>query len=139
MVKGKLLVGPILAILGGVIMVISAYFVYASIAITEAGLVTAGLSWQDVGFNPMLFYVRVACTALWGLLGIIGAILGFKGKKIGGILAILGGILGIIGMIVPIGTITIVLSVPVSLSSSFVFVEPSLMLIGGILGLILKE
>ncbi len=138
-VKGKLLVGPILALAGGCIMLIAGFFVYTSIAITEASLTSGGLSWADVGFSRELMYLRFILTLLWGVLGIIGGILALMGKKFGSILALIGGILGIAGMFIPLGTITVVISVPVSLSSSFLFVDAALMLVGGILGLALKE
>lgn len=135
MAKGKLLVGPILTLLGGLIFLFSAYMTYTYIAVLEADLTFAGLSWEDVGFNPIFLYFRVFFTTLWGIIGIIGAILRFKGKRFGSILALIGGMLGIIGMFVPLGTI---LSVPIALSTSL-YIDPALMIIGGILGLVLKE
>ena len=138
-VKGKLLVGPILALVGGGIMLMSGYFVFSSIALNEAELTGGGLSWADVGFSRELMYIRFILTLLWGVLGIIGGILALMGKKFGSILALIGGILGIAGMFIPLGTITIVIPVPVSISGSFLFVDAALMLIGGILGLALKE
>ena len=61
-------------------------------------------------------------------------------KKIGAILLLIGGILAVVGMFIPIGTITIsYFSLPVTLVYSFLFVDPFLMLIGGILALALHE
>lgn len=138
-VKGKLLVGPILALVGGVIMIVASFFVFMSIFITEASLTGSGLTWADVGFSRDLMYLRFILTLLWGVLGIVGGILAIFGKKFGSILALIGGIIGIAGMFIPLGTITFIVPVPVSMSSSFMFVDPTLMLIGGILGLALKE
>ncbi len=138
-VKGKLLVGPILALVGGAIMLISSVFVFISIGITEAELIGGGLTWADVGFPKELMYVRFALTLIWGVLGLIGGILAMLGKKFGSILALIGGIMGIAGMFIPLGTITIIIPFPVSLSASFVFVDPTLILVGGILGLALKD
>ena len=139
MVKGKLLAGPIIAVIGGSVMLIAAFMVFGSKVLIDVQLASGGLTWQDVGFDPNLYFVRVACTALWGILGIIGAILGFIGKKFGGILALLGGILGIAGWFIPLGTITLGIPVLVSLSASFLFVDPILMLVGGILILALSR
>jgi len=138
-VKGKLLVGPILALIGGFIMFAASFFVFQSIAVTEVSLAYMGYSWADVGFSIELMYLRFMCTLLWGVLGVIGGIVAISGKKIGSIIALLGGILGIVGMFVPLGYITISTPVPVSLSASFLFLDPILMILGGTLGLILKK
>ena len=138
-VKGKLLVGPILTLLGGLIMFLSAFFVFTNIGLLEEELASAELSWEDVGLAPILLYVRLFFTILWGIVGVTGAILAFGGKRLGSFLAIVGGILGIIGMLVPLVTITIGFPVIISLSASYLFIDAALMLIGGILGLILKE
>ncbi len=138
-VKGKLLVGPILTLLGGLIMFLSAFFVFTNIGLLEAELASAELSWEDVGLAPILLYVRLFFTILWGIFGVIGAIIAFGGKRLGSFLAIVGGILGIIGMFVPLVTITLGFPVIISLSASSLFIDAALMLLGGILGLILKE
>ena len=137
-VKGKLIIGPILALIGGIIMLFAGYFVFRSIGIIEANLAIEGLTWVDAGFNPILMYVRFTLTLLWGILGIIGAIIAFTGKKLGSFLALIGGILGSVGFYVPLGTITIGTPIPVFLSASFFLVDTVIMVIGGLLGLILK-
>ena len=138
-VKGKLLVGPVLALVGGIIMLFSGYFVFASIASIEETLALAALSWADAGFSLELMYLRVACTFLWGVMGIIGGIIAIIGKKLGSVLALIGGLLGVVGMFVPLGTITIVIAVPVTLSASFMLLDPIIIVLGGIIGLILKD
>lgn len=138
-VKGKLLVGPFLALIGGSIMFAADYFVFQSIAVTEASLAYAGYTWADVGFSVELMYLRFICTLLWGVLGVIGGIFAILGKKLGSLLALLGGTLGIVGMFVPLGSITIGTPIPVTLSASFLFLDPILMILGGTLGLILKK
>lgn len=142
-VKGKLLVGPILALVGGAFMLFSSVFVFASIGITEASLAGAGLTWADVGFPKVLMYVRFGLTLLWGVLGLIGGIISITGKKFGAILALIGGFMGFVGTIPTIyttlGTITIIAPEPVSLSASFLFVDPILVLVGGILVLALRN
>ena len=138
-VKGKLLVGPILALLGGIIMLSSGYFVFTSITSIEESLAIAALTWADTGFSIELMYLRVICTLLWGILGIIGGIIAISGKKFGNLLALIGGLLGIVGMFIPLGTITIVIAVPVSLSASFMLLDPIIIVLGGIIGLVIKE
>jgi hypothetical protein len=80
----------------------------------------------------------VIFTVLWGVIGIIGALLAFQGKRIGNILAIVGGALALIGLFIPLGIINTGVPVPVFLSYSLLFIDIILMLLGGILGLILK-
>jgi len=139
-VKGKMLIGPNLAIIGGIVMVYASYLVFTSIASIEANLAIAALTWEDTGFSRELMYVRFMCTLLWGLMGIIGAIFAFIGKKYGSEIALLGGILGIAGMLIPLGTITInTLVIPVSLSASFMFFDPIIIIVGSLIGLLLKE
>lgn len=139
-VKGKLLIGPIIAIIGGLIMVYASYMVFTSIASIEANLAIAVLTWEDTGFSRELMYLRFMCTLLWGLMGIIGAIFALIGKKFGNVIALLGGILGIAGMFIPLGTITInTLIIPVSLSASFLFLDPIIIIVGSLIGLLLKK
>ncbi|GAJ07709.1 unnamed protein product [marine sediment metagenome] len=61
-------------------------------------------------------------------------------KKFGSVIALLGGILGIAGMFIPLGTITInTLVIPVSLSASFLFSDPIIIIVGSLIGLLLKK
>lgn len=139
-VKGKMLIGPILAIIGGIVMAFSSYMVFTSIAHIEANLAIAALTWEDTGFSRELMYLRSICTLLWGLMGIIGAIFALIGKKFGSVIALLGGILGIAGMFIPLGAITInTVVMPVSLSASFMFLDPIIIIIGSLIGLLSKK
>jgi hypothetical protein len=73
-------------------------------------------------------------------MGIIGAIFALIGKKFGSVIALLGGILGIAGMFIPLGAITInTLIIPVSLSASFMLLDPIIIIIGSLIGLLLKK
>ncbi len=136
--KGKLL-GGILAIVGGAIMLIAGFMTLLTIPGIEANLVIAGLTWDDVGISPFIFYLRSILTFLWALLGIIGGIILIVSKNIGGYLALIGGICGIVGNFIIVGTLTIYVSIPVSLSTSFLLVDPILIALGGLLGLIFKK
>ena len=97
------------------------------------------MTWADIGFNPVLLYLQMILTIVLGLLGLIGAILAFVGKKIGVYLMLIFGIVATVGMFVPIGNISIIIPFPVTLSASLFIVDPILLLLGGIFGLILKQ
>ena len=137
-VKNKLIIGPILALIGGIIMLFTSYLVFRGIVSVVENLAIGGLTWEDVGFNPILMYVRLILTIFWGILGIIGAIIAFIGKKLGSFLVLIGGILGSIGYFVPLGTISMGIGTPspVFLSGSFFLVDTVIMIIGGLLGII---
>jgi len=49
-VKGNLLLGPILTLIGGPIMMLSSYVAFTSIAEFEAMLESTGFTWADIGF-----------------------------------------------------------------------------------------
>ncbi|MCJ7650261.1 MAG: hypothetical protein MUP85_16755 [Candidatus Lokiarchaeota archaeon] len=136
--KGKLL-GGLLAIVGGAIMLIAGFMTIITIPSIEANLDIAGLTWADVGIEPFIFYLRSILTFLWALLGIIGGIILIVGKNIGGFLALIGGILGIAGNFIIVGTLTIYESIPIPLSTSFLLIDPILIALGGLLGLIMKK
>lgn len=139
-VQGKAIVGPILGLIGGLLLMVAGLRVFSSIAQIEGLLALGGLTWADVGFDPMLFYLQIIITIVWGLLGFIGALLAFVGKKIGVYLMLISGLVATIGMFIPMGTILIiVIPIPVTLNSSLFFVDPILLLLGGIFGLLLKE
>ncbi|MHA1671894.1 MAG: hypothetical protein ACTSV5_15175 [Promethearchaeota archaeon] len=133
------LIGGILAVVGGAIMLIAGYMTLITIPSIEANLEIAGITWADTGIEPFIFYLRSILTFLWAFLGIIGGIILIAGKKFGGILALLGGILGIAGNFIIVGTLTITISIPIPLSTSFLLADPILMAFGGLLGLIVKK
>ena len=116
--KGKELAGPIVGIIGSTLLIVAALF----------GLISIGLG--------ILFVIRIMTTLILGILGLIGAILGFTGKRVpGAVLMLLAGIVAVVGMFIPIG----IYYLPITLVYTFFFVDPFLVLIGGILGLALKD
>ena len=140
MVKGKALVGPILGVIGATLLTVAGFIGFGLMATLQALLATYGLTWADVGLDPSLLNVSAILTLVWGLLGLIGAILAFLGKKIGVYLMLIFGLIATVGMFIPIGTYTILLvSIPVNMNTSMFFVDPILLMLGGILGLALKE
>ncbi len=139
-VKGKALAGPLLGIIGAALLLMAGIVGFGTQAIRENLLIVAGLSWEDIGFDPMLFTVSAVLTLVWSLLGLIGAILSLMGKKIGGFLMLICGSIATIGMFIPIGTYTILsVEYTVFLNSHFLFVDPILLLLGGVLGLVFRE
>ena len=138
-VQGKAIVGPILGLIGGLILTVGGFMLFNSIAQIEALLALMAWTWADIGFDPMLFYLQMILTIVWGLLGLTGAILAFQGKKIGVYLMLIFGIVATVGMFIPIGVMVIIIPIPVTLNASLFFFDPILVLLGGILGLVLKE
>lgn len=135
---GKLL-GGILAIVGGLIMLIAGYMTLITIPSIEANLQIAGITWAEAGIEPFIFYMRSILTFLWAGCGIIGGIIIFFARKFGAVIALVGGIFGIAGNFIIVGTLTIYTPIPIPMSVSFMLVDPILIALGGILGLILKK
>jgi len=132
-------VSPILGVIGATLLTIAGFIGFGLMATLQALLATSGLTWADVGLDPSLLTVSAILTLVWGLLGLLGAILAFTGRKIGVYLMLIFGLLATAGMFIPIGSYTILLlPIPVNMNSSLFFVDPVLLLLGGILGLALK-
>lgn len=137
-VGGKAKVGPILGLVGSALLLIAGFIAFGVQALLEATMFP--LTWADIGMDPMILTVRAVLTVIFALVALIGAILGLLGKKIGVILMLIFGIITTVGMFVPIGTITIgFTTIPVSMNYNMFFIDPILILLGGILGLALKE
>ena len=139
MVKGKALVGPILGVIGATLLTIAGFIGFGAMATLQVLLSTYGLTWADIGLDPSLLTVNAILTLIWGLVGLIGAILGLVGKKIGVYLMLIFGLVATVGLFVPIGTISLIIPIPITLNSSLFIVDPILLFIGGLLGLLLKE
>ena len=135
LVKGKLLVGPILAIFGGILFIFSSFQVSQALITIGYNLSDAGLHWFEVGLYPELMLLGYICTILWGVLGIIGGITAIFGKKSGNLIAFVIGNLGLFGALIPLGTNIAVTQIPLTLTGSFFLLDPILMIIGGALGL----
>lgn len=138
-VKGKLLFGPILILIGGIIFLLSSFLVSEALIAIGNNLSETGLHWFEVGLYPELMIIGFVCTIIWGALGIIGGIFAIFGKKFGSIIALHAGILGLIGALIPLGTNIAVTQIPITLTGSFFLLDPFLTILGGILGLTLKK
>lgn len=115
LVKGKLLIGPVVALIGGLLLLI-------------AGII--GLT------NPLLQFLMILLPLLavplvmaliFGLIAMLGAILAMTGKSKGNYITAIIGIITTIGMFIPLFVI------------SLAYIDPILILIGGILGIVIKE
>ena len=132
-------IGPILGVISSVLLLIAGFRGFALQSEIEDALTAAGLTWAAIGFNPWILMTRTILTMLFAAIGLFGTILVFNSKKLGAYLLLIVGCFAVLGMFIPIGTINFLsTSIPVSLSYSLWFVEPFLMLIGGILTLALK-
>ena len=133
-------VSPILGVIGATLLTIAGFIGFGLMAVVQALLTTSGLTWADVGLDPSLLTVSAILTVVWGLLGLVGAILAFTGKKMGVYLMLIAGGIATVGMFIPIGTYTIsFVTIAVNMNSHMFFVDPILLLLGGILGLALKD
>lgn len=139
-VKGKALVGPLLGVIGAALLLIAGIVGFGIQNIREVLLNAEGMSWEDKGFDPMLFTVSAVLTLVWSLVGLIGAILSLMGKKIGGYLMLICGIIATVGIFIPIGNYTILSEVYTEfLNRHTLFIDPILLLLGGVLGLAFRE
>ncbi|MFX0026374.1 MAG: hypothetical protein ACFE8M_08150 [Candidatus Hermodarchaeota archaeon] len=141
--KGKALVGPIIGIIGSAILLIAAFIAFGAQAVVQQQLTLLGITWADIGVDPMIFTLRSVLTLVFALLGLIGAIIGFLGKRIGAILMLIGGIVAVVGLFIPIGAVDLSsyipgMVIPIPLTYSMFWVDPFIILVGGILGLVLK-
>jgi len=124
LVKGKLLAGPILALIGSIMLLV-------------AGLIGVG--------NPFITLLMAVIPSIvlafvmpliLGIFGLLGAILAMIGKKYGNYLTLVIGLVAVVGTFIPVYTI-LFLSIPLVLTLAFI--DPFLVLIGGIAGVAIKE
>jgi len=122
-VKGKLLVGPILVLIGGAMLIIACIIGYTR---PEFAPALAAVPIINLSFILPL---------ILGILSIFGAILALIGKTYINYIIIIIGLVGTIGMITPIAFYNLLYTLVVPLA----FIDPVLVLIGGILGVVIKE
>lgn len=119
-VKGKLLIGPVLALIGAILLLIGGLIAVANPLIQLA-----------MTLLPTIALTFVMPIIL-GILGLVGAFMAATGRKVGNYVTIVVGLVAIIGMFIPIYFVF-------PLVMSFIYVDPFLILIGGIIGVLLKE
>ncbi|MFO8018806.1 MAG: zinc-ribbon domain-containing protein [Promethearchaeia archaeon] len=130
----------ILGFIGAIMMLVSGLIYYLDIQQIISNLGAYGLTLEDLrilGLEPNLLYVRMIMTLFWGILALVGSIMITKGEKSGNIVLLITGILAVVGMFIIIGSWTIpdYGSITFSLSGSLFFVDPFLILLGGIIGM----
>lgn len=119
-IKGKLLAGPLVALLGSVLLLIGGIL---GISLPEMQLIMAVF--------PIL-YVTFILTIILGLIGITGAVLTIIEREKMNYVIIIVGLIAVIGMFIPI-------LVVFPLVMSFLYIDPFLILIGGILSVAIWE
>lgn len=103
-------------------------------------------AYRNVQSGIELIYIRFAFALMVGVAGIIGGILGLRGMRFGNIYTLIGCEIAIIGIFVPIGTIVVVITspsidivyLPVTLFSTWIYIDVILMCLGGFLGLLIR-
>ncbi|MHA1988194.1 MAG: hypothetical protein ACW98D_16285 [Promethearchaeota archaeon] len=119
-IQGRLLKGPLVAILGSILLLIG-------------GIV--GVSIPEVQENMARFpilYVTFILPIVLGIIGITGAVLSIINKPYGNYAILIVGIIAVIGIFIPIiATFPLVIS--------FIYVDPFLILIGGIVSVVIRE
>jgi len=133
--------GPVLCIIGGICVLIAGLILSDAIYELADTMNTYDIAWTSIGLNPTPYYVSSAMTCLWGVLAIVGGGLVLKGHRSGCYLALFMGLGAVIGMFIPIfgtqivriGNYEPIVMDPVYLSGSLFFIDPILILIGGII------
>lgn len=111
MAKGGRIAGGVLAIIGSALVLVAGLMTVMVTAILFPLLMTAGIG-----------------AILWGTLGLVGGILLLTDSTAGGVLALVGGIGDLVGIFV-------LTMVGFPFGAGFIFVDPFLILVGGIVGL----
>ena len=124
--------GPGISIFGSILVICFGYFYLRAYRNVQSGI--------------ELIYIRFAFALMVGGAGIIGGILGLRGMRFGNIYTLIGCEIAIIGIFVPIGTIVVeitspsidIVYLPVTLFSTWIYIDVILMCLGGLLGLLIR-
>lgn len=134
------MIGPIIAIIGALLLLIGGIIAIMGIFELEALLASYGETWASIGADPTFLYLNFILTLVFGIIAMVGAIVAFKSVKVGGAICLIIGLVATIGNFIPIGSITITPYVlPITLNSTFIIADPIIVLIGGILCFVLKD
>jgi len=124
--------GPRISIFGSILVICFGYLDLRAYRSVQSGI--------------ELIYIRFAFALMVGAAGIIGGILGLRGMRFGNIYTLIGCAIAIIGIFVSIGTIIVVITspsidivyLPMTLFSSWIYIEVVLMGLGCLLGLLIR-
>ena len=125
-------IGAIIGLIGSVILLIVGLYM-----ISMARL----LYYPIPGFPAFLPYIIGGVTIVFSACGLTGAVLVFRDNPIGYIFLLVAGIVGIIGTFIPIYTYDTGYGIIITfyLSSTLLYADLVLMVVGGILGFALAE
>jgi hypothetical protein len=124
--------GPIVGLTGATLMLVA-------IVIQIQWNITNSITMFPI-YRPLIpTIISILVTTSWTALGISGAYLGLRDKKVGNILLIIAGGGGLVGGFTPISIYTIdsFFIGYIFLNATLMSIDPVLMLIGGILGMAL--
>ncbi|MHA1376531.1 MAG: hypothetical protein ACTSR7_19810 [Promethearchaeota archaeon] len=132
------IIGGSLGIIGGIIMCMAVLRIVGEILFLASAIDFYGQTGVEVEILPLFVYLKFIPTLLCIVFGIVGGILIFRGSKKGSILALIGGILGLVGPFIIIRSYVfdVDFSFDISLSASFTLIDPLLITVGGLLGII---
>lgn len=117
MTKGGRIAGGVLSIVGGSLLLLAGFLDIVNL----------------LSIHSIVIIIRMIVTISCGALNLVGGILAVKDINAGGILGIVGGGIGSVGVFIPIGVIVVyMVTVPVYLIYTFIFIDPFLALAGGI-------
>ncbi|MFX0031066.1 MAG: hypothetical protein ACFE8E_00205 [Candidatus Hodarchaeota archaeon] len=124
--------GPIVGLVGGTLMLVAA-------VIQIQYNLTYMLMGSPISRPLIPTIISIIITVVWASLGISGAFLGLRDKKLGNVLMIIAGAGSLVGGFTPISIFTIDTYYRgfIFLNATLMSIDPILMLIGGILSIAL--
>lgn len=147
------LINLILSLIGGTMLIIGGGLIFIASEQFRMNLGVFGYTLEDAHVNPVLFMMPILLTLVWGILSIFLSLVGYFLKKaenrhfklyywllLGvGIIAIVGNFIIIKPLeLVDLGG-SLMLWVPaIKLSGTLFFIDPVLVIITGVFGLIVK-
>jgi len=148
------LINLILGLIGGVMLIISGSLIFIASEQFRMNLEGFGYSLEDAHIDPVLFMTPILLTLMWGILSILLSLIGYFLKRVEkrsfrlfywlllgvGIIAMVGNFI----IIKPLEYVDlgghIMLWVPlIKLSGTLFFIDPVLVTIAGVFGLIVKS
>ncbi len=135
-------IGPGITLIGAIMLLFAGFILYGEFQQIVSMVHFYGESLESLGVDPSLLELKIGSTIGLGLGALCGAILAFKFRKIGGIICIILGVIALIGPFITIGYIDLTAIggeiVPINLNALGFFVDPILLIIGGIVCIVSK-
>ena len=137
-------VGPIIASAGGAFLIIGGSVFLTMIMLMSSLYQAFGSSLTAMGLD--FFIVNFSLTLIFGIIAITASILGIKGKFWAHYILVGVGAIAVAGIFIPVVPNRIIdlgvylaTAPQINLSSSLFYTDPFLVLLGGIIGIIMKE